>query len=188
MANALVDFLEAYPAHCEYEETWPLEPGVPLRARLCLGTELPPAEVRSSILGIVFRGENEVLFFHPETPSGDIAHFIIGGRPEAGETPEETLIRELGEESGWRVRPRSIVGFRHFRHLGPLTAAMADRPYPDFLQPIYAATAETYDGALVLPGEWPCALVDVGWAVEMTRPDHRPLLTAALTVIRASLG
>jgi ADP-ribose pyrophosphatase YjhB (NUDIX family) len=173
-------FLDAHPAHCEYDEIWLLQPDVPLRARLCLATELPPIGVRSSVLGIVTRAGNQVLFIHPEQPSGDIAHLIIGGRPEPGETPEQTLIREIGEESGWRVTALGVIGFRHLRHLGPLTREMADRPYPDFLQPIYAATAEDYDAGLLLPGEKPCRFVDAVWAVEATRPDHRPLLAAAL--------
>jgi hypothetical protein len=61
---------------------------------------------------------------------------------------------------------------------------MADRPYPDFLQPIYAATAEVYDGDLLLPKEAPCRFVDADWALEVTKPAHRPLLAAALRVTR----
>ena len=186
MDDSLVAFLKAHPAHCEYDEIWPLQPDVPLRVRLCLATVLPPVEVRSSVLGIVARADNRVLFIHPETPSGDIAHLIPGGRPESGETPEETLVREIGEESGWLVNPHGIVGFRHFHHLGPPQLSMADRPYPDFLEPIFAAVAVRYDADLLLPGEKPCEFVDARWAEEVTTPTHRPLLAAALHATETS--
>ena len=184
MNKVVTEFLRAHPAHCEYDETWPLQPPVPLRARLCLTDELPPIEARSSILGIVVRVDGQVLFIHPQQPSGDIAHLLIGGRADPGETPEQALMREVAEESGWRVEPRALVGFRHFHHLGPLTPQMADRPYPDFLQPVYAAVADTYDARLLLSGEAPCRFVESGWAEEVTKASHRPLLIAALCVIQ----
>ncbi|HET6426981.1 MAG TPA: NUDIX domain-containing protein [Phycisphaerae bacterium] len=118
--------------------------------------------------------------FRAREVGGDIAHLIVGGRPEPGEGPEETLVREIAEESGWRVTPRGLVGLRHFHHLGPLTPSMSDRPYTDFLQPIYAAVAETHDPSLLLPDEPPCRFVDAAWARQVTRPEHRPLLAAAL--------
>ena len=182
MNHQLADFLDAHPPHSDYQETWG---DVPLRVRLCLAAKLPPVAVRSSVLGIVTRNGKDVLFIHPDQPSGDIAHLIVGGRPEPGEGPEQTLVREIAEESGWRVRPCGIVGFRHFHHLGPLTPPMADRPYPDFLQPIYAAAAETYDPSVLLPKEAPCRFVDAAWAEQLTRPEHRPLLAAALGLFRA---
>jgi 8-oxo-dGTP pyrophosphatase MutT (NUDIX family) len=107
---------------------------------------------------------------------------VIGGRPEPGETPEETVRREVGEETGWRVRPKGIIGFRHFRHLGPPHPQMADRPYPDFVEPIYAAIGEEFDPSLMLTGEDPCEFVDAGWAVQVTEVPQRPLLHAALRV------
>ncbi|MEO6044749.1 MAG: NUDIX domain-containing protein [Tepidiformaceae bacterium] len=182
MDSNLLQFLSAHPEHCEYDEVWPLEPPVPLHARLSFAAALPPIEVRSSVLGIVMRSDEQVLFIHPEQPSGDIAHVLIGGRPNPNESVEQTLIREVGEESGWLVTPHRLLGFRHFRHLGPLTPQMADRPYPDFLQPIYAAFAEKYDATLLLPDKKPCEFVDAVWAVEVTKSSHRPLLAAALLV------
>lgn len=180
--EALIDFLGMYPSHCEYDEVWPLQIPVPLHGRLGFAGALPPVEVRSSILGIVTDADSRVLFIHPDHPSGNISHLIPGGRPNPGETSEQTLIREVGEETGWRVTPHSILGFRYFHHLGPLTPEMADRPYPDFVQAIYAAVAETYDPELLLPGEAPCRLVEAEWAEAVTSPSHRPLLAAALSV------
>lgn len=174
------DFLNAHPSHCEVRDDWPLRPDVPLLARLCLASSLPPLACRSSILGIVTRSDDKVLFINPAGASGTIAHVLIGGRPESGETPEETLRREVGEETGWRIQPNGIVGFRHFRHLGPPHPQMADRAYPDFVEPIYAATSEKFDPTLMLPDEDPCEFVEAEWAVQVTEAPQRPLLHAAL--------
>ena len=86
----------------------------------------------------------------------------------------------MGEESGWRVRPVKLLGFRHFHNLGPLTDEMRDRPYPDFVQPIYAAIAESYDASLRLPEENKNAFVEIAWAAKVTEAAHLPLLIAAL--------
>lgn len=173
-------FLDAHPAHAEFREEWPLEPIPPLVARLCLASSLPPPECMSSILGIVTHSNRSVLFINPANATGTIAHLLFGGRPEPGETPEETLRREVAEETGWQIEPRKIIGFRHFRHLGPPHPQMADRPYPDFVQPVYAAIAREFDVNSLLPGEHPSELVDVDWALEVTDPAHRPLLEATL--------
>jgi len=178
--DAMQAFLDAHPSHCEVRDDWLLEPVVPLLARLCLASVLPPTSGRSSILGIVTRGSRAVLFIDPPNASGTIAHVLFGGRPESSETPPETLQREVAEESGWDVSVGEIVGFRHFQHLGPPHPQMADRPYPDFVQPIYAAKAQNFDQARLLAGEHPSEFVDAEWALAETHPAQRPLLVAAL--------
>jgi 8-oxo-dGTP pyrophosphatase MutT (NUDIX family) len=120
------------------------------------------------------------LFIDPPNASGTIAHVLFGGRLEPSETPPETLRREVAEETGWNVLVGEIVGFRHFEHLGPPHPQMADRPYPDFIQPIYAAEAQNFDAALLLPDEHPAEFVDAEWALSATHPAQRPLLAAAL--------
>jgi len=120
------------------------------------------------------------VFVDPENPTGTIAHVLLGGRPQPGETPEETLQREVAGETGWRAEPKAVIGFRHFRHLGPPHPPMTDRPYPDFVDAIYAATATEFDPSSRLPGEEPCEPVEVGWTVEVTERAQRPLLMAAL--------
>lgn len=173
-------FLDAHPAHYEGRDDWPLDPVAPLRVRLCLGSSLPPVAWRSSILAIVALADETVLFLQPTAPSGAIAHVLVGGRPEHGEAPEETLRREVAEETGWLVDPVAVVGFRHFHHLGSAHPQLADRPYPDFLQAVYAATATRYDSSALLPGEIPCEPVAARWAVTVTEAAQRPLLRAAL--------
>jgi ADP-ribose pyrophosphatase YjhB (NUDIX family) len=182
MDPELRDFLTRHPAHVELRDDWPLEPIAPLLARLALADELPPPHVRSSSLGIVVGSGGAVLFAHPEQPTGTIAHVLIGGQPEPGETPEQTLVREVGEESGWVVAPLALIGFRHLHHLGPPHPQMARRPYPDFVQPIFAAAAVAQDTTLLLPDERPTAFVEAAWAVAVTNPAERPLLVRALEV------
>ena len=151
-----------------------------LSVRLCLASSLPPLQCTSSILAIVTHPDGTVVCINPARPTGTIAHVVVGGRAKPGETPGATLRREVREETGWHVEPRKVIGFRHFRQLGPPHPQMADRPYPEFVQPIYAATAQDYDATALLPGEEPCAFVDVGWALLVTDPAHRPLLQAAV--------
>jgi 8-oxo-dGTP pyrophosphatase MutT (NUDIX family) len=132
------------------------------------------------VLAIVTLADETVLFLNPDEPTGTLAHVLVGGRAERDETPEETLRREVAEETGWRAEPVGVVGFRHFHHLAPPHAQLADRPYPDFLQPVYAATATRLDWSALLPGEIPCEPVNPRWAIAVTAPAQRPLLRAAL--------
>jgi hypothetical protein len=53
------------------------------------------------------------------------------------------------------VEPIVVVGYRHFHHLGDGHPQLADRPYPDFVQPVYAAVARRADRDRLLPDEAP---------------------------------
>jgi len=175
--DALKAYLDRHPAHHETTERWPIQGE--MRVRLCLGSSWPPGEVCSSILGIVMNSFGQVLFLYPSTPNGSIAHFLVGGRAEAGERPEETVIREVGEETGWRVEPRRMIGFRHFFHLEP-RREKTDRPYPDFIQPIFVARAIAYDEKLARAEDrMPAEFIDLGRAESLTEAGQRPLLRAA---------
>ena len=125
----------------------------------------------------------QVLFLYPSTPNGSIAHVLIGGRPEPGETPRQTVVREVGEETGWQVDPVQMIGFRHFFHLEP-RSGKTDRPYPDFLQPIFAARAITYNANLTLPHDSiPAQFIDYAIAEGVTESAQRPLLRAAAAIL-----
>lgn len=183
MADDVRSYLEAHPAHHETIETWPVQGR--LRVRLSLADLLPPARVSSSVLSIVLNRDRQVLFLYPSDPTGTIAHLLIGGRPEEGEAPTETAIREVAEETGWHITPAKIIGFRHFFHLEP-QSSKSDRPYPDFVQPIYAARAEAFVPESIIAGDRiPAEFMPYETAENLIEPAQRPLLRAAMNAVCA---
>ncbi|TDP94086.1 NUDIX domain-containing protein [Labedaea rhizosphaerae] len=82
------------------------------------------------------------------------SHPWPGGRREAGETHAQTAVREVHEETGWRVDPASLrpLGWLHLRHQAPRRADEAS-PYPDFLQVVYHGVATSRDVAEDAPWE-----------------------------------
>ena len=110
-------------------------------------------------------------------------HVLIGGRPESGEIPEATAMREVGEETGWRIEPIRMIGFRHFFHLEPHVEA-SDRPYPDFIQPVFAARALAFDPNLLIPSDQvPAEFIDLATVERMTDPRQLPLLRETVKVL-----
>jgi 8-oxo-dGTP pyrophosphatase MutT (NUDIX family) len=98
----------------------------------------PPLDYVTSVRGLVFRGESLLVV---RNENG--LHIWPGGRRERGETQEETLRRELLEETGWAVRDPIQLGFVLFHHLTPVPAAYA-YPYPDFVHVMYVAEADVF--------------------------------------------
>jgi 8-oxo-dGTP pyrophosphatase MutT (NUDIX family) len=76
-----------------------------------------------------------------------------GGRVEKDESPEETLRRELLEETGWTMSDKKLLGFMHLHHLGAIPPNYK-YPYPDFLWPIYLAEAGEFSADAKIPDEW----------------------------------
>jgi ADP-ribose pyrophosphatase YjhB (NUDIX family) len=94
-----------------------------------LTASAPPLEYVTSVRAIVTQGENALVITSP-----DREHILPGGRCELGESLLET---------GWSLTSLRLPGFTQFHHLTPKPDGYA-YPYPDFLQVVYAATAETY--------------------------------------------
>ncbi len=126
------------------EERWPLD------MTGYLTSEMPPLAYVTSLRAVVLR-DDAVLAMEDD----DGLHILPGDRREAGEAIEETLRREVLEESGWTLRLGPLLGFTHFRHRGPEPSLAVDSPYhypyPDFLNLIYVAEAIFYDHDLLLP-------------------------------------
>ena len=116
-----------------------------------LGADEPPLRYVTSVRCVVLRG-GAVLAQRDR--SG--IHILPGGRREMGETLEQTLHREVVEETGWRIGPETPLGLRHFRHLSPRPTDYP-YPYPEFVQRVYAALAVEY---------FPQGRLEDGWEME----------------------
>lgn len=150
--DTLEAFLARHPSFGGWREEWL---GVPLQFRAFLSDELPPRALVGSVRAVVLRG-NEVLLVHSEVPI-----LSVGGRCEPGESIEQTLLREVGEETGWRVSPVDVIGFIHCRHLDEQRPEWG-RPAPDFIDPLFVVVAKTFDASLLDPSADRCEFVPVG--------------------------
>jgi ADP-ribose pyrophosphatase YjhB (NUDIX family) len=179
MANKLADHLAAFLAR----HTAPVVETVtwgqlPLQVANYLSPNLPPRTAITSVRAVVVRQGQVLVVRDPES-----VHILPGGRCEPGERLEQTLARELLEETGWTVGNLALLGFRHFHHLDPRPPAYS-YPYPDFCQVVYAAAAQTYRpeaidraGYELEASFWPIAAVQ---ALTLT-PGERRFLGAAWT-------
>ncbi|MFC4456443.1 NUDIX hydrolase [Deinococcus sonorensis] len=149
--SALLQFLRRHGTFDGWQESWN---SVPLAFRVGLTHALPPRDFIASVRTLVLRGD-DVLLVHAEVPI-----LTLGGRPEAGETLHEALIREVAEESGWHARPLSIIGFIHAQHLDEQRPAWG-RPAPHFVDVVFASEALEFAPGRQDAGEWPCEFIPV---------------------------
>jgi 8-oxo-dGTP pyrophosphatase MutT (NUDIX family) len=148
----LQSFLDRHQSFGGWTDAWE---GAPLDFRVFVSGELPRREWVGSVRALVLRGE-QVLLVHSRPPI-----LNVGGRCEAGETIEQTLHREVGEETGWRVRSMGIIGFMHARHLDDQRREWG-RPAPDWIDPLFAVEAVAYDPSLLGSKETACEFVPIG--------------------------
>ncbi len=120
------------PLVAEDADTWG---ELRLQVTTYLTRQLPALDLVSSVRAIVLKGD-EVLVVRDPTRQ----HILPGGRREAGEAVEQTLRREVLEETGWEIGSPQLIGVLHFHHL---SARPTDYryPYPDFWQLVYVAAA-----------------------------------------------
>ena len=112
---------------------------LPLTITYYLSSNLPPLAYVTSVRAVVFRA-GEVLTVLD--PSGEY-YLAPGGRCETGESVEETLNREVLEETGWTVQNPALLSIIHFQHLSPKPDDYP-HPHPDFLQLVYVAQADRF--------------------------------------------
>ena len=127
-------FLTGKTPFREMETRW-AEGTLPLRIRYFRSIEHPPEPYVTSVRCLVFQDDSVLVVGNREG-----GHILPGGRREAGETYEQTLRREVIEETGWTIEPISRLGFIHLEHLGPKPPGYRF-PYPQFFQIVYTARA-----------------------------------------------
>jgi 8-oxo-dGTP pyrophosphatase MutT (NUDIX family) len=137
MKPELAAFLRSYTPAARETELWG-DGSLTLAITAYLGSELPPLEYVTSVRSLVLWADQVLLV---RDPNG--LHILPGGRRGTEETLEETLRREVLEETGWTLGEVALLGFMHFRHLGPRPVEYP-YPYPDFLQVVYRSEAASF--------------------------------------------
>jgi 8-oxo-dGTP pyrophosphatase MutT (NUDIX family) len=107
-----------------------------------------PADLIVSVRAVIFRNGRVVVVSAPRSDGTALHHIIPGGRREGDETLQQTLRREAGEETGWRIARLRPLAILHYHHL---SKRPKDHPYafPDFLQPVHLAEGTRYDRRLI---------------------------------------
>lgn len=147
----LKTFLARHPSFGSWTESWE---DAPLEFHVSLSGELPPRAFVGSVRALVLQGE-KILLVHASVPI-----LNVGGRCESGETLQKALLREVAEETGWRVSPIAVIGFIHARHLDEQRPNWG-RPAPDFVDPLFAVEALSFDARLQKPDEHPCEFIRI---------------------------
>jgi ADP-ribose pyrophosphatase YjhB (NUDIX family) len=153
-----------------------------LERRLYASPEAPPDDLVSSVRAVVFRQRAVVVIRDHDGSS----HIMPGGRREAGETQEDALAREIGEETGWRFEAARRFGFLHFHHLTPRPADYP-YPYPDFFQTLHVVEAVDHERRRIVRDDWEThsRLTPIARALTAVRDEQKPILRLAVAARRA---
>lgn len=138
MNRLLVRFLSHHQMLMEESVVWG-HGLMPLRLAFYLSRECPPLDSITSVRSVVLKDSAVFVVRDVENRF----HVTPGGRREAGESIEETLRRELLEETGWTITDPLLIGFIHFHHLAARPADY-QYPHPDFLQVVYVSQAGNF--------------------------------------------
>lgn len=120
-----------------------------LRIASYLSDRRPASDDVTSVRCVLLH-KDDVLVVHS---TDGTCHILPGGRCESNESVEETLHREVLEETGWMIKEMAFIGFMHFHHLSPKPEGYS-YPYPDFFQLVYVAQADTHQPHHRVPGDW----------------------------------
>jgi ADP-ribose pyrophosphatase YjhB (NUDIX family) len=180
VTGSAAEFLSAHVVQAEEDYRWG-ELRLHVTSYLC--RDLPPLELITSARTVVLAADGVLVV---RDPTG--LHILPGGRRQAGETLEQTVRREVLEETGWVIDPPRLLGVKHFRHLGPKPAGYR-YVYPDFFQVVYGAQAHRFD-----PGGRETDGYELGAEFQPTAvvqrlplyPSERVFLTAALGGVPSS--
>jgi ADP-ribose pyrophosphatase YjhB (NUDIX family) len=134
----LADFLSAHAPQAHQDVRWGEQGELRLHVTTYLCDRLPPRELVTSARAVVLRNGCVLVV---RDPVG--VHILPGGRREPDETLEQTVHREVLEETGWAVAVLGLLGVLRFRHRSPKPAGYA-YPYPEFYQAVYRANAASF--------------------------------------------
>jgi len=107
--------------------SWLPTPG---EGRLYITDELPPLELCRTAFGLAFNGD-QVLMTRLKNRDWDIP----GGKIDLGETPQQTVVREVLEETFVQVEVVELVGIQEIELFGPR---------PENLQWSYPLSVQVY--------------------------------------------
>ena len=148
MNKELCDYLAGGTKLLEVPITWG-KGTMPMQLTYYLAGTLPPAPFISSARALVFRGDSVLVV----KEANDHLYILPGGRVEKGDSPMETLTREILEETGWMVDGVKLLGLMHFRHLGDKPVGYR-YPYPDFVWPVYVVEAVEFTPEALQPDDY----------------------------------
>lgn len=170
-------FLSTLTPVAAYECVWPA--GIELAISAYVTEALPPADLVSSVRSLLVRGDSVMVM----TSKDGSRHVLPGGRCEADESFDETLRRELEEETGWRGATRGPIGFLRLHHLSPRPPGFR-YPYPDSFQLVFLSEAtDEVPGSRAIEDEWEeeARFVPLADVLDMElAPTDRALLEAGL--------
>jgi 8-oxo-dGTP diphosphatase len=126
----------------DYNLPWLPEPNESL---IAFASRLPPLELVSTALVLAFAGDRLLM-----TELVSRGWDIPGGHVEPGEHPEETVRREVLEETGAMLGDLHLLGYQRLRLLGPAPADYG-YPYPDCYQVFYWARVISLSDFLPTP-------------------------------------
>ena len=121
---------------------------MPLRMRYFLSDEQPPEQFVTSVRCLVLQNDSVLAL---RNRKGN--HILPGGRREEGETFEQTLRREVAEETGWTIESTSRLGFIHLEHLKSKPPGYQFL-HPHFFQIVYTACASKYVPGLMCADDY----------------------------------
>ncbi len=121
------DFIMKKLIKVDREITWLPKPA---EGRLYITDELPPLELCRTAFGFAFNGD-QVLMTRLKNRDWDIP----GGKIDVGETPQQTVVREVLEETFVQVEVIELVGIQEVELLGPR---------PENFQWIYPLSVQVY--------------------------------------------
>jgi ADP-ribose pyrophosphatase YjhB (NUDIX family) len=147
MMPELANFLALSTAQAREEVSWWSVP-TPLQIAAHLGRDYPPLAYITSARSLVFREQTLLVLRNAER-----THILPGGRREEAETLEDTVRREVLEETGWSVQAPHLLGFMHF-HYRDAKPEGFPYPHPDFVQVVYVSHAEAYHPGAKLAADY----------------------------------